>query len=88
MALHCCLGRAAMDKLRASSVASGFGARHFGYGLCAVGRDWPRTLDGEIARSRAISRGRGALHVIGHSYGGAIAFRLATLSPMRTGSAA
>jgi len=84
MALHCSLGSGRQwTQLRAELGGIRFLAPDIsGYGLCAVGRDWPRTLDGEIARLASdLGAAEGPLHVIGHSYGGAIAFRLATLSP-------
>lgn len=44
--------------------------------------DWPTTLAGEVAHlGEFVSEAKGPLHLVGHSYGGAIAFRMATASP-------
>ncbi|MBR0869400.1 alpha/beta fold hydrolase [Bradyrhizobium tropiciagri] len=83
VALHCSLGSgrqwtrlaAALggDRLIAPDIS--------GYGACAIGCDWPRTLDGEIARLETqLGAAEGPIHLVGHSYGGTIAFRMATAS--------
>ena len=84
VALHCSLG----SGRQWTKLAGALGGYQFmapdisGYGVAACGRDWPRTLDGEIARLEPwLAKARGPIHLIGHSYGGAIAFRLATASP-------
>ena len=84
VALHCSLG----SGRQWTKLAAGLGGDRFmapdisGYGVAACGRDWPRTLDGEIARLEPwLAKADGPIHLIGHSYGGAIAFRLATASP-------
>ncbi|QPF85208.1 alpha/beta fold hydrolase [Bradyrhizobium genosp. L] len=83
VALHCSLG----SGRQWTKLAAAFGGARFiapdisGYGVCTVGRDWPRTLDGEIARLECrLAEVTGPLHLIGHSYGAAIAFRMATVS--------
>ncbi|MCC8967997.1 alpha/beta fold hydrolase [Bradyrhizobium sp. Pear76] len=84
MALHCSLGSGRQwTKLAAALGATPFIAPDIsGYGVAACGRDWPRTLDGEIARLEPwLAKAKGPMHLVGHSYGGAIAFRLATTSP-------
>lgn len=84
VALHCSLGSGRQwTKLAAALGGDRFMAPDIsGYGVAACGRDWPRTLDGEIARLEPwLAKATGPIHLIGHSYGGAIAFRLATTSP-------
>ncbi|MGY4424399.1 pimeloyl-ACP methyl ester carboxylesterase [Bradyrhizobium sp. JR6.1] len=84
VALHCSLGSGRQwTKLAGALSGTPFMAPDIsGYGVAACGRDWPRTLDGEIARLEPwLAKARGPIHLIGHSYGGAIAFRLATASP-------
>ncbi|PAY09241.1 hypothetical protein CK489_10160 [Bradyrhizobium sp. UFLA03-84] len=83
VALHCSLGSGRQwTKLAAALGGDRFLAPDIsGYGVAACGRDWPRTLDGEIARLEPwLAKATGPIHLIGHSYGGAIAFRLATAS--------
>ncbi|WP_375785853.1 alpha/beta fold hydrolase [Bradyrhizobium sp. Pha-3] len=84
VALHCSLGSGRQwTKLAGALSGRPFMAPDIsGYGVAACGRDWPRTLDGEIARLEPwLANATGPLHLVGHSYGGAIAFRLATTSP-------
>ena len=84
VALHCSLGSGRQwTKLAAALGGDRFMAPDIsGYGVAACGRDWPRTLDGEIARLEPwLAKADGPIHLIGHSYGAAIAFRLATTSP-------
>ncbi|MCC8942098.1 alpha/beta fold hydrolase [Bradyrhizobium sp. Arg68] len=84
VALHCSLGSGRQwEKLAAALGGYRFLAPDIsGYGMRACGRDWPRTLDGEITRLDAELRAvEGPIHMVGHSYGGAIAFRMATASP-------
>ncbi|MCA6104996.1 alpha/beta fold hydrolase [Bradyrhizobium australafricanum] len=84
VALHCSLGSGRQwTKLAAALGGDRFMAPDIsGYGVAACGRDWPRTLDGEIARLEPwLAKADGPIHLIGHSYGGTIAFRLATASP-------
>ncbi|MCC8981541.1 alpha/beta fold hydrolase [Bradyrhizobium acaciae] len=84
VALHCSLGSGRQwTKLAAALGATPFMTPDIsGYGVAACGRDWPRTLDGEIARLEPwLAKASGPIHLVGHSYGGAIAFRLATTSP-------
>ena len=81
VALHCSLGSGRQwtklatalggDRLIAPDIS--------GYGAHAIGRDWPRTLDGEIARlDSQLGAVEGPIHLVGHSYGATIAFRMAT----------
>jgi pimeloyl-ACP methyl ester carboxylesterase len=52
-----------------------------GYGSSAGPTDLPMTLAEEVAHlSAAIDRAEGPIHLVGHSYGGAIAFKIATAS--------
>lgn len=83
VALHCSLGSGRQwTRLAAALGGDRFMAPDIsGYGVAACGRDWPRTLDGEIAQLEPwLAKACGPIHLIGHSYGGAIAFRLATAS--------
>ncbi|UGY18403.1 alpha/beta hydrolase [Bradyrhizobium septentrionale] len=83
VALHCSLGSGRQwTKLAAALGGYRFMAPDIsGYGVAAIGRDWPRTLDGEIALLEPwLAKAEGPIHLIGHSFGGAIAFRLATAS--------
>ncbi|WP_409363665.1 alpha/beta fold hydrolase [Bradyrhizobium sp. AUGA SZCCT0051] len=83
VALHCSLGSGRQwTKLAGALSGTPFMAPDIsGYGVAACGRDWPRTLDGEIARLEPwLAKATGPIHLVGHSYGGAIAFRLATAS--------
>ncbi|NWL42785.1 alpha/beta fold hydrolase [Bradyrhizobium elkanii] len=75
VALHCSLG----SGRQWTKLAAGLGGDRFmapdisGYGVAACGRDWPRTLDGEIARLEPwLAKADGPIHLIGHSYGGGI----------------
>ena len=53
-----------------------------GYGSNPAGPLLPTTLVEEVARlGDQIDRAAGAIHLVGHSYGGAIAFKMATASP-------
>src|SRR5262249_54205722 len=52
-----------------------------GYGDNRGSFDLPVTLTEEIASLQGLDRTRGPIHLIGHSYGGAIAFKMATDSP-------
>lgn len=84
VALHCSLGSGRQwTKLAAALDGSNFMAPDIsGYGVASCGRDWPRTLDGEIVRLEPwFAKAEGPIHLVGHSYGAAIAFRLATASP-------
>lgn len=83
VALHCSLGSGRQwTRLAAELDGYAFMAPDLsGYGVCGCGRDWPRTLDGEIALLEdRLADVAGPMHLIGHSYGAAIAFRLATAS--------
>jgi pimeloyl-ACP methyl ester carboxylesterase len=53
-----------------------------GYGSQRGSIDLPMTLADEVAYLReSLSQARGPIHLVGHSYGGAIAFKIATASP-------
>jgi pimeloyl-ACP methyl ester carboxylesterase len=54
-----------------------------GYGGSLGSAVLPMTLADEIAHLRkSLSSAKGPLHLVGHSYGGAIAFKIATDSPL------
>ena len=85
VALHCSLGSGRQWK----TLADELGREHpffapdiSGYGANGCALDLPLTLAEEVrALSGTLNDARGPIHLIGHSYGGAIAFRIATSSP-------
>ena len=84
VALHCSLGSGRQWK----TLADGLGRSHqffapdiSGYGATGCALDLPLTLSEEIrAISDTLSDAEGPIHLVGHSYGGAIAFKIATSS--------
>ena len=85
VALHCSLGSGRQWK----TLADELGRHHrffapdiSGYGSNACALDLPLTLAEEVrALSGTLNDAEGPIHLVGHSYGGAIAFRIATASP-------
>jgi pimeloyl-ACP methyl ester carboxylesterase len=85
IALHCSLG----SGRQWTRLAENLGAGHHliapdlsGYGSNLAGPILPLTLADEVARlGDQIDRAVGPIHLIGHSYGGAVAFKMATASP-------
>src|SRR4051812_1738332 len=85
VALHCSLG----SGRQWGKLAAAFGPATqiiapdlVGYGNNAGAFDLPTTLAAEVERlSDHLREARGPIHLVGHSYGGAIAFKIATASP-------
>lgn len=86
IALHCSLGSGRQWAKLAQELDTHF--RVFapdisGYGNDRGSTDLPMTLADEVAYlSESLSRAEGPIHLVGHSYGGAIAFKIATASPV------
>ena len=86
IALHCSLG----SGRQWAKLTEAFGARYrvispdiAGYGDISRSFDLPLTLADEVAfLLDRIDAGAGPVHLVGHSYGGAIAFKMATASPL------
>jgi len=82
VALHCSLG----SGRQWSKLATALGPEVqtiapdlAGYGSNQVSHDLPTTLAQEVERLHGVlAQARGAIHLVGHSYGGAIAFKIAT----------
>lgn len=85
VALHCSLGSGRQWKTLADELARShrFLAPDIsGYGANACALDLPLTLAEEVrCLSGTLNDAEGPIHLVGHSYGGAIAFRIATASP-------
>ena len=84
VALHCSLGSGRQWTKLAAALAPGtqFIAPDLaGYGNNPGSFDLPMSLVQEVERlSEHLREARGAIHLVGHSYGGAIAFKIATAS--------
>jgi pimeloyl-ACP methyl ester carboxylesterase len=82
VALHCSLGSGRQWTKLAAELGSGvqlIAPDLVGYGSNACVGDLPTTLAQEVACLRAaLDQAPGPIHLVGHSYGGAIAFRIAT----------
>jgi pimeloyl-ACP methyl ester carboxylesterase len=86
IALHCSLGSCRQW----ASLAEALGARHrviapdiSGYGDHAGPFELPTALSEELDLLHAcLNKAAGPIHVVGHSYGGALAFKIATDSPL------
>ena len=84
IALHCSLG----SGRQWSKLAAALGPEVqviapdlAGYGSNPVSLDLPMTLAQEVESLReALEQARGPIHLVGHSYGGTIAFKIATAS--------
>ena len=84
IALHCSLG----SGRQWSKLAAALGPEVrliapdlAGYGSNPLSLDLPTTLAQEVESLRAaLEQARGPIHLVGHSYGGAIAFKIATAS--------
>ena len=86
IALHCSLGSGRQWTKLAEALGPAYRVTApdiAGYGDHRSAFDLPTTLAEEVAflESR-IDRAAGPIHLVGHSYGGAIAFKMATASPL------
>lgn len=85
VALHCSLGSGRQWKALADELARShtlFAPDISGYGANGCALDLPLTLAEEVrCLSGTFNDVEGPIHLVGHSYGGAIAFRIATASP-------
>jgi pimeloyl-ACP methyl ester carboxylesterase len=84
IALHCSLGSGRQWTRLTAELGTSYrviAPDISGYGSQLGWTDLPMTLADEIAHlGAAIDRVEGPLHLVGHSYGGAIAFKIATAS--------
>ncbi|WP_426531075.1 alpha/beta fold hydrolase [Bradyrhizobium sp. McL0615] len=85
VALHCSLGSGRQWKALADELGPNhrfFAPDIAGYGANGCALDLPLRLAEEIrAISGTLKHAEGPIHLVGHSYGGAIAFKIATCSP-------
>ena len=85
IALHCSLGSGRQWNTLSRELGPGYqviAPDIAGYGENRGWLDLPMTLADEIAAlDDGIDQATGPVHLVGHSYGGAIAFRMATASP-------
>jgi pimeloyl-ACP methyl ester carboxylesterase len=85
VALHCSLGSGRQWKALADELGRAhpfFAPDISGYGANGCALDLPLTLAEEVrCLSGTFKDAKGPIHLVGHSYGGAIAFRIATRSP-------
>ena len=85
VALHCSLGSGRQWKTLADELGRNhrfFAPDISGYGANTCVLDLPLTLAEEVrCLSGNLNDADGPIHLVGHSYGGAIAFRIATASP-------
>ena len=86
VALHCSLGSGRQWKTLADELGRShrfFAPDISGYGTSACALDLPLTLAEEVrCLSGTLNDAEGPIHLVGHSYGGAIAFKIATCSPL------
>ena len=86
IALHCSLGSGRQWSKLTETLGSEYqviAPDIAGYGGPLGSADLPMTLADEIVHlGKSLSSARGPLHLVGHSYGGAIAFKIATDSPL------
>jgi pimeloyl-ACP methyl ester carboxylesterase len=84
IALHCSLGSGRQWTRLTAELGTSYRVMApdiSGYGSSAGPTDLPMTLAEEVAHlGAAIDRCEGPIHLVGHSYGGAIAFKIATAS--------
>ncbi len=85
VALHCSLGSGRQWKTLAEELGRNhpfFAPDISGYGTNSCALDLPLTLAEEVRCLRdTLNDAEGPIHLVGHSYGGAIAFKIATGSP-------
>jgi pimeloyl-ACP methyl ester carboxylesterase len=86
IALHCSLGSGRQWSKLTEELGSGYrviAPDLAGYGEAGGSVDLPLTLADEVAFLMArIGTVPGPIHLVGHSYGGAVAFKMATASPL------
>ena len=91
MALHCSLGSGRQWKTLADELGRShrfFAPDISGYGANGCALDLPLTLAEEVrAMSGTLNDAEGPIHLVGHSYGGAIAFKIATCFAVRASPA-
>src|SRR5215468_10698202 len=84
IALHCSLGSGRQWSKLAQQLGPGYhviAPDIAGYGDNRGCAELPVTLAEEVAALGSLDQVTGPVHLVGHSYGGAIAFRMATASP-------
>jgi pimeloyl-ACP methyl ester carboxylesterase len=84
IALHCSLGSGRQWSKLAQELGPAYSVIApdiAGYGDNRGAFDLPVTLTEEIASLHGLDQATGPVHLVGHSYGGAIAFKMATTSP-------
>lgn len=85
IALHCSLGSGRQWTRLAEELGDGYqviAPDLSGYGIHSAGPLFPMTLAEEVAwLADQIDQATGPIHLVGHSYGGAVAFKIATASP-------
>jgi pimeloyl-ACP methyl ester carboxylesterase len=85
IALHCSLGSGRQWTKLTEALGSGYrviAPDIAGYGEIVGDVDLPLTLADEVAFLLDRIDATGPIHLVGHSYGGAIAFKMATASPL------
>ena len=91
IALHCSLGSGRQWARLAEELGSDYqviAPDLSGHGANRGPVNLPTTLAEEVALlSDDIGRTEGPFHLVGHSYGGAVAFKIATQSPFEAASA-
>src|SRR4051812_34678878 len=83
VALHCSLGSGRQWAKLGAELGAGvklIAPDLIGYGRNICLLDLPMTLAQEVRALRAsLDQAEGPIHLVGHSYGGAIAFKIATM---------
>lgn len=86
IALHCSLGSGRQWAKLAQELGTRFQVLApdiSGYGNDVGSTDLPMTLADEVAYlGKSLTQAEGPIHLVGHSYGGAIAFKIATASSL------
>ena len=86
IALHCSLGSGRQWTKLTEALGPGYrviAPDIAGYGNAGRAFDFPLELADEVAfLLNRIDAGSGPIHLVGHSYGGAIAFKMSTASPL------